>query len=153
MTPDFAIVTTVKRGFASRLPSDLVGLILEFANSNAERKIAWQDEFRLFINIMAKGLLSASPDSIGFFARELKNFPSGTHWPTMYWPAYNYQLRAPYPGAAIVIESDYTSCLHPSPYYLNGKSFIIEGMVEGFKNKLQNLQNRIPRPGALQREL
>ena len=39
MTSDFEMVTTVKREFARRLPTDLVTLVLEFANwSNHELK-------------------------------------------------------------------------------------------------------------------
>ena len=47
MTADFAIVTTVKRGFAPRLPSDLVGLILEYSNElNASLKHACINELK-----------------------------------------------------------------------------------------------------------
>ena len=79
MTPDFAIVTTVKRGLAPRLPSSLVGVILEFANPNAERKAVWLTQFGLFARIMARGILSASPNSIGFFANEMKDLPVDNH--------------------------------------------------------------------------
>ena len=52
MTSDFAMVTTVKREFARRLPTDLVTLVLEFANwANVERKRSCINELRRFVKI------------------------------------------------------------------------------------------------------
>src|SRR5690349_2644296 len=61
MSTDFEMVTTVKREFARRLPSDLVTLVLEFSNeANAEWKQAclwavknraWMSKMRMLRNI------------------------------------------------------------------------------------------------------
>ena len=53
MTLDFQIVTTVKTEFAQRLPSDLVTLVLEFANwANTELKLAWLEEYSRFAKLI-----------------------------------------------------------------------------------------------------
>ena len=61
-TSDFAIVTTVKCGFAPRLPSDLVGLILEYTNwANAERKRAWLSKISMLRNIWNVHIIERTP--------------------------------------------------------------------------------------------
>ena len=53
MSTDFQMVMTVKHEFARRLSSDLVALVLEFANfENAERKQRCMVEFRRFANLV-----------------------------------------------------------------------------------------------------
>ena len=55
MTSDYAMVTTVRRGFATRLPSALISLVLEFANfENAGRKKAWFAEFGRFAHLVCE---------------------------------------------------------------------------------------------------
>ena len=59
------MVTTVKRQFARRLPSDLISLVLEFANfENAERKRAWLKKFKRFASIIPEVFLPESDRNI-----------------------------------------------------------------------------------------
>ena len=146
MTSDYQMVTTVKREFAQRLPSDLVTLVLEFANeANAEQKRAWFDEFGKFAKIMSRGILTSSPNSIGFLSRKIKEVPD--YFKNTYWCLWHQQVLDRLPELDLKLEPDYTSCLHPSPFYLDGRTFVMQNMVEEYKMKLENLQRRIPRPG------
>ena len=55
MTSDLVLTRIVRRGFAPRLPSALISLVLEFANfENAGRKRAWFAEFGRFAHLVCE---------------------------------------------------------------------------------------------------
>ena len=70
MSTDFQMVTTVKREFARRLPSDLVTLVLQFANENSEWKRAclwvmknrgWMSKMNMLRNITDVQIIEHTP--------------------------------------------------------------------------------------------
>ena len=62
MTSDYQMVTTVKREFARRLPTELVTLVLEFANwVNIERKRAWLSKISMLRNISDVQIIQRTP--------------------------------------------------------------------------------------------
>ena len=145
MTSDYQMVTTVKREFARRLPTELVTLVLEFSNeANAERKRAWLIEFRLFVRELEVNL--SCNNSIGYQANRvrvglgLRDDPSlKGYFEDQYWADVKSDVD-------LQMEPDYTSCMYPSALFLNGTTYVIRRR-ETWRAKLRHLQDmsRIPR--------
>ena len=149
MTSDYAMVTTVKRQFARRLPSALVSLVLEFANfKNAERKRAFLVEFKRFTKVVS-----------GPFGNSSIRFYTRTVLPCIDSDVYrsrqiNSELeRDKRPDLDLRMEVDYTSCLHPSLLYLDGRSYIIKNWADSWQTmkfehnqKMNLIRKQIPGP-------
>jgi hypothetical protein len=116
MTSDYQIVAAVKTEFTRRLPSDLVALVLEFANCNADRKQEMMSEFVRFAEIIPEMYQPNSEYNIYATVCALrKKRPD---------PRLHIGLGVPNavrnlsfslqcgPGAQI--EPKYASCLHPT---------------------------------------
>ena len=126
MTSDFEMVTTVKREFARRLPSDLVALVLEFANwRNAERKRAWLNEFAKFAAIIPESYMPESDCNVATAVLMIYTEGADPRVPNTFVRETNtarnlrYSFQVPQ-GVVIEIEPDYASCLHPATLYGGG---------------------------------
>ena len=139
MTADYAMVRTVRKGFAPRLPSTLISLVLEFANfENAGRKRAWLNEFRLFVRELEVNL--SSNNSIGYQANRvrlgvgLRDDPSlQGYFVDRYWADVKSEI-------GLQMEPDYTSCMYPCALFLNGTTYVIP-LRETWREKSHLLQH------------
>ena len=160
MTLDFQIVTTVKTEFARRLPSELVTLVLEFANeANAELKRAYLDEFAVFVRMIAEKN-QYEPRLIRLAATIVQQKPieivdalnlhHGANWSDH----RNLQWRKERPDLDIKIEPDYVSCMHPTTLYYQGTNCIINSLHRQwtikFEKGLSDNKNFIPHPHVRQ---
>ena len=154
MTADYAMVRTVRKGFAARLPSTLISLVLEFANfENAGRKRAWLNEFRLFVRELEVNL--SCNNSIGYQANRVRLGVGLRGDPILQGYFQDQYWEGVESSVALQMEPDYTSCMYPSALFLNGTTYVIRRR-ETWRAKLRHLQDmsRIPRAypgGALHR--
>ena len=123
MTSDYQMTCLVRQELAP-LPSDLVELVLDFANPNADRKQVMMDEFTRFAIIIPEIYIPDSGDNILATTYNIRNkiinprLHTGPREPNSVRnlryslePCIDsYTRLVPVPE----IESDYASCLHPT---------------------------------------
>ena len=126
MTLDFQIVTTVKTELSRRLPSDLVTLVLEFANwANTELKRAWLEEYSRFAKLIPEFYRPDSYFNILATAHNLRErnrliHPRLHRGPGEPNDVRNLRFSLEAPQGMAQIEPDYASCLHPTTIYGGG---------------------------------
>ena len=129
MSTDYTMVTTVKTEFARRLPSDLVTLVLEFANwANTELKRAWLEEYSRFAKLIPEFYRPDSYFNILATAHNLRErnrliHPRLHRGPGEPNDVRNLRFSLEAPQGMAQIEPYYASCLHEAalPPFLNGE--------------------------------
>ena len=143
MSTDFQMVRTVRRGFAARLPSELISLVLEFANfENAGRKRAWFAEFGRFAHLVCEVWHAIT--AADYCCREgwhtirttSKIMKAGQTMLVGRNEAINLQMiiraRASRPDIDFKYEDSYLSCLQPIRISVGGRYIEIPPWAASF---------------------